>query len=182
MSSQPQLYEYVKKNDPELYEKIKARIQEGRFEPEGAMWLESDTNLVSGESLIRQILYGKKFMKEEFGAENHVLWLPDVFGYSAALAADFEKMRCGIPSLSTKISWCETDTFPHDNFIWEGIDGSEVFAVLSDGYVKRLDPGMIADSMKKHVDKKYPPRICPPLALATAAAVRPRICSKTTNA
>ena len=154
MSSQPQLYEYVKQNDPELYEKIKACIKEGRFEPEGAMWLESDTNLVSGESLIRQILYGKKFMKEEFGAENHILWLPDVFGYSAALPQILKK--CGVDTFfTTKISWCETDTFPHDNFIWEGIDGSEVFAVLSDSYVKRLDPQMIVDSMKKHVDKKY---------------------------
>ncbi|MBQ8510892.1 MAG: alpha-mannosidase [Clostridia bacterium] len=154
MSSQPQLYEYVKEQDPELYAKIKERIAEGRWEVEGAMWLESDTNLVSGESLIRQILYGKKFMKKEFGADNKILWLPDVFGYSAALPQILKKS--GVPQFfTTKISWCETDTFPHDNFIWQGIDGSEVFAVLSDAYVKRLEPAMIRDSWKKHVDKKY---------------------------
>lgn len=154
MSSQPQLYQYVKEQDPELYAKIKERIAEGRWEVEGAMWLESDTNLVSGESLIRQILYGKKFMKEEFGAENKILWLPDVFGYSAALPQILKKS--GVSQFfTTKISWCETDTFPHDNFIWQGIDGSEVFAVLSDAYVKKLDPGMVYHSWRRHVDKKY---------------------------
>lgn len=154
MSSQPQLYAYVKENDPELYEKIKARIREGRWTPEGAMWLESDTNLVSGESLVRQILYGKRFMKEEFGVDNHILWLPDVFGYSAALPQILKK--CGIDTFFTsKISWNETDKFPRDNFVWEGLDGSTVFAAFSDNYVKTLNPGMIVDAVKKHIDKKY---------------------------
>lgn len=154
MSSQPQLYEYVKQTDPGLYEKIRAAIADGRWESEGAMWLEADTNLISGESLIRQILYGKKFMRDEFGAESKILWLPDVFGYSAALPQILKK--CGVDKFFTaKISWSETNKFPHDNFIWQGIDGSEVFAVLSDSYVKRLEPGMIKDSLKKHTDKKY---------------------------
>ena len=154
MSSQPQLYKYVKQNDPELYERIKKRIKEGRFEPEGAMWLESDTNLVSGESLIRQIMYGKKFMKDEFGTDSRVLWLPDVFGYSAALPQILKK--CGVDKFFTaKISWSETNKFPHDAFIWRGIDGSEVFAVLSDSYVKRLEPGFVFSSEKVHTGKKY---------------------------
>ena len=154
MSSQPQLYEYVKQTDPGLYEKIRTAISDGRWESEGAMWLEADTNLISGESLIRQIIYGKKFMRDEFGAESKILWLPDVFGYSAALPQILKK--CGVDKFFTaKISWSETNKFPHDNFIWQGIDGSEVFAVLSDSYVKRLEPGMIKDSLKKHTDKKY---------------------------
>jgi len=154
MSSQPQLYRFLKDTDPALYEKVKARAAEGRWETEGAMWLESDTNLVSGESLIRQILYGKKFMKEEFGAENHILWLPDVFGYSAALPQILKK--CGVDQFfTTKIAWSETDDFPHDHFTWEGIDGSQVFAVLSDAYVKDLNPEMIKRSLDKHKDKKY---------------------------
>ena len=154
MSSQPQLYEYVKEQDPELYAKIKERVREGRWEVEGAMWLESDTNLVSGESLIRQILYGKKFMRDEFGVESRCLWLPDVFGYSAALPQILKKS--GVPQFfTTKISWCETNTFPHDNFVWQGIDGSEIFAVLSDSYVKQMAPDSIMRSWKKHVDKKY---------------------------
>ena len=154
MSSQPQLYAYVKKNDPELYEKIKEKIKEGRWEAEGSMWLESDTNLISGESLVRQILLGKKFMKEEFGIENKSLWLPDVFGYSAALPQILKKSN--VPQFFTaKISWCETNKFPHDNFVWQGIDGSEVFAVLSETYVKRLDPKVMMSSWNKHVSKKY---------------------------
>ncbi len=154
MSSQPQLYQYVRESDPALYEKIKARVAEGRWETEGAMWLESDTNLVSGESLIRQILYGKKFMKDEFGSDNRILWLPDVFGYSAALPQILK--RSGVPQFfTTKISWCETDTFPHDNFVWQGVDGSEIFAVLSDSYVKNLKPDMVKSSWNRHVDKKY---------------------------
>ncbi len=154
MSSQPQLYAYVKQNDPVLFEKIKQFVREGRWEPEGAMWLESDTNLVSGESLVRQILYGKKFMKEEFGADNHILWLPDVFGYSAALPQILKK--CGVDTFfTTKISWCETDKFPHDTFTWQGLDGSEVFAVLSNCYVNRLEPRLLNTFLDWHVDKKY---------------------------
>lgn len=154
MSSQPQLYAYVKKNDPELYEKIKQKIREGRWETEGAMWLEADTNLISGESFVRQLLYGKKFMKDEFGSDNRILWLPDVFGYSAALPQILKK--CGVEKFFTsKISWCETDKFPHDHFIWQGIDGSELFAVLSDTYVKKLEPFELKSTVGKHIDKKY---------------------------
>ena len=80
MSSQPQLYAYLKEEEPELYEEVKKKIAEGRWEAEGAMWLEADCNLSSGESLIRQIIHGKKFMKDEFGVDSHILWLPDVFG------------------------------------------------------------------------------------------------------
>ena len=137
MSSQPQLYQHVKDNDPELYEEIKKRIKEGRWEPEGAMWLEADTNLASGESLIRQILYGKRFMKEEFGVDNKILWLPDVFGYSGALPQILRK--CGVTRfLTSKMNWNETNKMPHDIFEWEGIDGSRVFANIIYDYVRRL--------------------------------------------
>ena len=85
MSSQPQLYQFLKERYPELYAKVKQRIKEGRWEPEGGMWLEADCNLTSGESLVRQFIYGKRFFKEEFGVDNKVLWLPDDFGYSGAL-------------------------------------------------------------------------------------------------
>lgn len=153
-SSQPQLYAFVKENDPGLYSRIKKLAAEGRWEVEGAMWLESDTNLVSGESLVRQILLGKKFMREEFGVESRVLWLPDVFGYSAALPQILKKS--GVPFFFTsKISWSETNKFPHDNFIWQGIDGSEIFAVLSQAYVKELDPSSVKASWRDHVEKEY---------------------------
>ena len=126
MSSQPQLYKYVKQAAPELYEQIKELVAQGRWEVEGAMWLEADCNLTSGESLVRQILHGKRFMKEEFGVDSKILWLPDVFGYSAALPQILKK--CGVDTFVTsKISWNETNKMPVDTFVWEGIDGSEVF-------------------------------------------------------
>ena len=85
MSSQPVLYYFLKERYPELYARIKERVKEGRWEPEGGMWLEADCNLTSGESLVRQFVHGKRFFKEEFGVDNRILWLPDVFGYSGAL-------------------------------------------------------------------------------------------------
>ena len=162
MSSQPQLYAYVKKNDPKLYEKIKERIKEGRWEPEGAMWLEADTNITGGESLIRQIMYGKKFMKDEFGIDNKILWLPDVFGYSAALPQILKK--CGVETFFTsKINWNEVDKFPHDTFIWKGIDGSEIFAVFAKNYVNNVTARDIKGLMGYHLDKKFTPTVLAPV-------------------
>ncbi len=125
MSSQPQLYKYVKEDFPEVYEEIKERVAEGRWEPEGAMWLEADCNISSGESLIRQLLFGLRFFKQEFGIENKILWLPDVFGYSAALPQILKKS--GIDYfMTTKISWNEYNKIPSDTFNWKGMDGTEI--------------------------------------------------------
>ena len=126
MSSQCYLYKAVKEEAPELYERIKQRVAEGRWDVEGAMWLEADCNLISGESLVRQILYGKRFMKREFGVDSKVLWLPDVFGYSAALPQILK--QSGVETFVTsKISWNDTNVLPYDMFRWKGLDGSEVF-------------------------------------------------------
>ncbi|GGJ30653.1 alpha-mannosidase [Paenibacillus hunanensis] len=125
LQTQPQLYDYVKQDAPELYEQIKARIAEGRWEAGGAMWLEADCNLTSGESLTRQLLLGTRFFKEEFGVESDYLWLPDVFGYSWALPQILKKS--GIDTfMTTKISWNQFNRMPHDTFHWRGIDGTEV--------------------------------------------------------
>lgn len=125
MSSQPQLYKYVKKNAPEIYEQIKERVREGRWEPEGGMFVEADCNLASGEALIRQLLCGQRFFQEEFGVKNRILWLPDVFGYSAALPQIMKK--CGLKYfMTTKINWSEFNKMPCDTFWWEGIDGTRV--------------------------------------------------------
>lgn len=127
MSSQPQLYLYVKKNAPEIYEQIKARVAEGRWEIEGAMFVEPDCNLSSGESLVRQCLYGKRFFMREFGKDAQILWLPDVFGYSAALPQILKK--CGVHYfMTTKISWNEVNKIPYDTFYWKGIDGTKVLS------------------------------------------------------
>ena len=126
MLSQPNLYKYLKDEAPEKYEELKELIKSGRWEAEGAMWVEADCNLSSGESLIRQIYQGKKFFKDEFGVDNKVLLLPDVFGYSAALPQILKK--CGIEHFVTsKISWNDSNTMPFDTFMWQGIDGSEIF-------------------------------------------------------
>ena len=127
MSSTPQLYEFVREDAPELFARIRERVQEGRFEPEGSMWLEADCNLISGESMVRQILYGKKYFREQFGAENEVLWLPDVFGYSAAMPQIMKKS--GIRYfMTTKLAWNDTNRIPNDLMYWKGIDGSSVLA------------------------------------------------------
>ena len=123
MSSQPQLYEYVKENAPDVYEGIKQRVKEGRWEVEGGMWVEADCNLASGEALSRQFLYGKRFFRKEFGKDNQILWLPDVFGYSAALP-QIMKLSGIRYFMTTKISWNETNKMPYDTFLWEGIDGT----------------------------------------------------------
>lgn len=125
MSSQPQLYQFVKEDCPELYEKIKEKIREGVWEPEGAMWVEPDCNLTSGESLVRQLIYGKRFFREEFGKDNEVLWLPDVFGYSASMPQILKKAGVNY-FMTTKISWNEYNRIPNDTMMWRGIDGTEI--------------------------------------------------------
>lgn len=125
MSSQALLYKYMKEEQPEMYEEITERIKEGRWECEGSMWVEADCNLSSGESLIRQVVYGKNFFKDEFGVENKVLWLPDVFGYTAALPQILKKS--GVDWFVTqKISWNDTNRMPYDTFRWVGIDGTAI--------------------------------------------------------
>ena len=126
MSSQPQLYQYVKRLAPKVYEQIRRRVKEGRWEPEGAMWVEADCNLISGESLVRQIVYGKEFFRREFGKECSILWLPDVFGYSAALPQILKKSGISY-FVTSKISWNEYNHMPYDTFLWQGIDGTEIF-------------------------------------------------------
>lgn len=125
LQTQPQLYEYIQQDYPELYQQMKDRIKEGRWEAEGGMWLEADCNIPSGESLVRQLLLGSNFLREEFGKETEYLWLPDVFGYSWALPQILKKS--GIDTfMTTKISWSQYNRMPHDTFHWRGIDGSEI--------------------------------------------------------
>ena len=127
MSSQAILYKYIKEQAPDLYEEIKEMIRQGRWEVEGAMWVEADCNLASGESLVRQVLFGKRFFKEEFDKDSNVLWLPDAFGYSGALPQIL--VKSGVTRfLTSKISWNETNKMPNDTFIWQGIDGTEIFS------------------------------------------------------
>jgi alpha-mannosidase len=124
--SQAQHLAWMRDQYPDLWERMKIRIAEGRLEPTGSMWVESDCNLPSGESLVRQIFYGKRFYRDELGIETNDVWLPDVFGYSAALPQIMR--RSGIRwFLTQKLSWNQYNVLPHHSFLWEGIDGSRVF-------------------------------------------------------
>ncbi|MEO2258672.1 glycoside hydrolase family 38 C-terminal domain-containing protein [Paenibacillus amylolyticus] len=153
-ASQPQLYDWMKQHYPKLYDQIKERVQEGRWEPQGAMWVESDTNVPGGESLVRQILYGKRYFQQEFGMEMKSLWMPDVFGYSASLPQLLKKS--GVDYMMTqKLSWSEYNRHPHHSFLWEGIDGSSVLTHMppEDTYNSPAAPRSIAKAEREYLDK-----------------------------
>lgn len=130
--SQPQLYDDVRRDYPTLFDAIKQRVAEGRWEPIGGMWVEADCNLSGAESLARQFLLGRSFFREHFGpaAESPVLWLPDVFGYSAALPQLIK--QAGLDYFFTiKIGWNQYNRLPHDSFWWQGLDGTRVLTHFS---------------------------------------------------
>lgn len=117
--------DWMKKYYPDIYEGIKRRTAEGRWEPNGGAWVEFDNNIPGGEFIIRQFLRGQRYTEENLGYTADCFWEPDTFGYSAALPQILK--GCGISYfLTTKLSWNECNKFPHDTFIWRGIDGSEV--------------------------------------------------------
>jgi len=125
MASQPQLLKYLQEDHPLLYKRVKEKVREGSFEVEGGMWLEADCNLSSGESLVRHLLYGTQFIENEFNHQSKVLWLPDVFGYSACLPQILKGFNID-HFVTTKISWNEYNKMPYDTFNWQGLDGSEI--------------------------------------------------------
>jgi alpha-mannosidase len=130
--SQPQLYQYIKEDHPELFESIKGRIKDGRWEAMGGMWVEADCNLSGAESLARQFLLGRTFFREHFGqdAESPVLWLPDVFGYAWALPQLIQ--QAGLKYFMTiKIGWSQYNRLPYDTFLWQGIDGTQILTHFS---------------------------------------------------
>lgn len=141
-ASQPHLYQMVKDNHPGLYKRIKGAVKDGKWECQGGMWVEADCNLSGGESLVRQVLYGKKFFKEEFDQDVDNLWLPDVFGYSAALPQILIKSEIN-SFMTQKISWNQFNRFPHHTFIWKGLDGTEIFShfLCNDTYNSNCAPG-----------------------------------------
>jgi alpha-mannosidase len=140
--SQAVQYEWVKCLAPKLYERIKEKVKAGQWEITGSMWVEADCNITGGESLVRQILLAKNFWLDEFGVETVDVWLPDVFGYAAALPQIMHK--AGIKYfLTQKISWNQTNKFPHHTFLWQGIDGTRIFSHFPpvDTYNAMMTPG-----------------------------------------
>ncbi|MGC9960277.1 MAG: glycoside hydrolase family 38 C-terminal domain-containing protein [Acidimicrobiales bacterium] len=125
--SQAQQHAWMQEQYPSLFEAMKEKVAAGQFEPVGSMWVEPDTNLPSGESLVRQLVHGKRFFLENYGIETEDCWLPDAFGYSGNLPQILRSAGVRF-FLTQKLSWNELDRFPHHTFWWEGIDGSRVLA------------------------------------------------------
>ncbi|MHB9031726.1 MAG: alpha-mannosidase [Anaerolineae bacterium] len=154
LASEPHIYRFVQRNVPELYARVKQAAARGQFLPEGGMWVEADTNISGGESLIRQFVHGQRFFKEEFGVRCEMLWLPDVFGYSGAVPQILR--GCGIKYFSTaKIFWAYNggDPFPFNTFTWEGIDGSGVLVHLTNDYNSHTDAASLIDRWNGRVQK-----------------------------
>uniref|UniRef100_A0A3P9LWC2 Mannosidase, alpha, class 2C, member 1 n=1 Tax=Oryzias latipes TaxID=8090 RepID=A0A3P9LWC2_ORYLA len=144
--SQAQQFQWVKSWYPGLFSRIQYFVKKGQFIPVGGTWVEMDGNLPSGESMIRQFLEGQRFFNQEFGIYCKEFWLPDTFGYSAQLP---QIMRgCGIPNfLTQKLSWNLVNTFPHNTFFWEGLDGSQVLTHFPPGNSYEMK-GKIEDLVK----------------------------------
>lgn len=154
LQSQPQTYDYCQKYYPSLFEKIKAAIQKGGWIAEGAMWVEPDTNMTSGESLVRQLIHGMRYFKDELGVDCEILWLPDTFGYTAALPQILKS--CGIKYLVTqKIFWSynEGEQFPYHYFSWQGMDGTEIVSYLPTNYTYTTNPKQLVDVWENRVKK-----------------------------
>lgn len=146
IQSQPWILETVKNEYPDMYEQIKAAVRAGNIIVEGGMWVEADTNIPSGESLIRQFIYGKRFIKNEFAMDSEVLWLPDIFGVSGTIPQIMK--GCGVKYFhNAKISWLYNggDAMPYGVFRWKGIDGTEVLANISMGYTDDVYPDCLIE-------------------------------------
>jgi alpha-mannosidase len=154
LQSQPHLFWMLQQRYPDIYARLKDAAYNGQFIVEGGAWVEPDTNISGGEALIRQFVHGKRFYQDEFGVDCELLWLPDVFGYSGALP---QIMRgCGVKYFSTqKIFWAYHggDPFPYNTFIWEGIDGSEVFVHLHNDYNANVNPSSVIQRWNERVQK-----------------------------
>ncbi len=154
LQSQPHLYWMLQQRYPDIYARFKAAVQAGQVIADGGMWIEADTNITGGESLIRQILYGRRFFREELGVDSRILWLPDVFGYSGALPQILH--GCGMRGFATqKITWAYNggETFPYNTFLWEGIDGTAIPAHIFTDYNSEVRPNAVLDRWNTRLQK-----------------------------
>ncbi|WP_382310082.1 alpha-mannosidase [Herbiconiux sp. UC225_62] len=152
--SSAQQWQWLRDDRPELFDRLRARALEGRVVPVGGMWVESDTTMVGGEAMVRQFLEGTRFFEAELGLRSRVVWLPDSFGYSAALPqivrlAGFDYF------LTQKISWNQVNVFPHHTFSWVGIDGTEVFTHFppADTYNGDVSPAELLHAASNYREK-----------------------------
>lgn len=151
--SQASQYEWIEKEYPVLFERVKKAIEKGQWEPIGSMWVEADCNLTGAESLIRQFLYGRRYFREKLGYNTDDMWLPDVFGYSAAIPQILAKFNIKY-FLTQKMSWNQMNKFPHHTFWWQGIDGSRIWSHFppADTYNASGEPKEVLYSVKNYKD------------------------------
>ena len=162
--SSAQQYAWIKEHRPEVWERVKAAVAAGRFLPLGGMWVESDTVMPTGESLVRQFSHGQRFFEREFGIRSKGVWLPDSFGYSPALPQLMR--RAGFDWFFTqKISWNQQNVFPHHSFLWEGIDGSQVFTHFPsmDTYNSQLSGMEVAKASRQFKENRLSSRSIAPV-------------------
>jgi len=154
VASSAQQYQWIRDSYPELFERLRARIAEGRFRPVGGMWVEADTNMPGGEAMARQFVAGKGFFLREFGVEPTEVWLPDSFGYSAGMPQLVTAAGCKY-FLTQKTSWNDTNRMPHHSFRWEGIDGTRVFTHFPpvDTYSSDLSAADLARAERQHAER-----------------------------
>ncbi|HEX4725526.1 MAG TPA: glycoside hydrolase family 38 C-terminal domain-containing protein [Pseudonocardiaceae bacterium] len=157
--SQAQQLAWMRDHHPQVFERIRAKVATGQFVPVGGMWVESDTNMPGGEAMARQFVHGKRFFLDEFGVETREVWLPDSFGYSAALP-QLVRQSASEWFLTQKISWSQTNRFPHHTFWWEGIDGTRVFTHFPpvDTYCAMLDGREMAHAASNFAEKGHATR------------------------
>ncbi|MET8975456.1 glycoside hydrolase family 38 C-terminal domain-containing protein [Streptomyces sp. NPDC004539] len=152
--SQAQQYEWVRDNYPKVWARIQESVKKGQWAPVGGMWVEADGNLPGGEAVARQLIHGKRFFIEHFGIETKGVWLPDSFGYTAAYP-QLAKLAGNEWFLTQKISWNQTNTFPHHTFWWEGIDGTRIFTHFPpvDTYNARFSGEEMSRAVRQYREK-----------------------------
>ena len=149
--SQAQQYKWLEQLYPALYDRVKAKVKKGTFQPVGGSWVEHDTNMPSGESLVRQFLYGQRFFESHFGERCRTFWLPDTFGYSSQLP-----QLCRLAGMSRfftqKLSWNNINNFPHTTFRWVSLDGSQVMCHMAPAETYTADAhfGDVKRSVTQH--------------------------------
>jgi len=152
--SSAQQYAWLRDHRPEVWARVVERVAQGRFVPVGGMWVESDTNLPGGEALVRQLSHGKRFFLDELGIETREVWLPDSFGYTAALP-QLVALSGSRWFLTQKISWNTTNRFPHHTFSWEGLDGTRVLTHFpsADTYGSQISGSEVAHAARNFSEK-----------------------------
>lgn len=153
-ASSAQQYQWLQDSYPELFERVRERVREGRFVPVGGMWVESDANLPGGEALVRQFVLGKAYFEREFGIDPVEVWLPDSFGYSGALPQIVTGAGCRY-FFTQKTSWNDSNRIPHNTFLWEGIDGTRVLTHLppADTYTSDLSAADLSRAERQNAER-----------------------------